>query len=466
MKNIIFLASLFIFTSCSISSPNIEQLNYALKKAGNNRSQLEKVLEHYKGDSLKTEAARFLIKNMIYHFGYYGQEKIDDITSVSADYLINNIDLAFQVWPKPWNQTFSFDDFCRYILPYRAIYEQPYTLRKEFMETYVPILDSLKIQDTFEAVMILQKMLRKRVTGTNKIPLNYPTVEEVCQTGHGRCDGIVLFGVSLMRAAGIPAVTEHTVWTHRNSEHYWCAFLNQDGKYYPFAPEYEGPDSLKYNLMKPFITPTKIYRLEFSPLHPKRIESTDNYRTFLKNPLLTDATDQYLTPVTDIQILSDFPYDSPKGVIYLCAYNNNHWRPIDISERNGAECVFTNIVGDNIFIIAEYSEQAENLHFLTYPFYVDREGYISKIKPNPLKKESLRIPLNNIYYTEVPQTMYVWEQEKESFMRMDFPINTSSTEIIIKEIPQGSLLKAIMSRPYYPAEDRIFIIKNDTLKRY
>ena len=34
-----------------------------------------------------------------------------------------------------------------------------------------------------------------------------------------------------MRAAGIPTVAEHTIWTRRNGEHYWCAFLNEDAIY-------------------------------------------------------------------------------------------------------------------------------------------------------------------------------------------------------------------------------------------
>lgn len=85
-----------------------------------------------------------------------------------------------------------------------------------------------------------------------------------------------------MRAAGIPTVAEHTIWTRRNGEHYWCAFLNEDGRFLPFAPEYEGPDSLIYNLTKPFLTPAKVYRYGFAPLHPVTTESTDEYRTFLK----------------------------------------------------------------------------------------------------------------------------------------------------------------------------------------
>ena len=48
-----------------------------LALSGNNRPELEKVLEHYKendADSLKLKAARFLIMNMPGHRSYTGKD--------------------------------------------------------------------------------------------------------------------------------------------------------------------------------------------------------------------------------------------------------------------------------------------------------------------------------------------------------------------------------------------------------
>lgn len=49
------------------------QLSFALERAGENRRELEQVLEHYKNDSLKYRAACFLIKNMPGHYSYCGK---------------------------------------------------------------------------------------------------------------------------------------------------------------------------------------------------------------------------------------------------------------------------------------------------------------------------------------------------------------------------------------------------------
>ena len=221
-KLILYVCAWICLHSCGFSKSQEESmLEYALSQAGDNRKELEYVIKYYEGDSLKREAARFLIRNMVYHFGYEKRERVSDITTLSSDYLIRNIELAFQAWPKPWNKSVSFENFCRYILPYRGLYEQPSGLREELMRTYLPLLDSLHIDNTYDAAVRLQKILRTRVTYQTEIPIHYPTAEEIHRTGVGRCDGVVLYGIQLMSAAGIPTVAEHTNWTRRNGEHYW-----------------------------------------------------------------------------------------------------------------------------------------------------------------------------------------------------------------------------------------------------
>ena len=58
---------LLLHTACSSDSD--QRLDYALKFAGENRVELEKVLSHYAEEPEKLAAARFLIENMPYHYG-------------------------------------------------------------------------------------------------------------------------------------------------------------------------------------------------------------------------------------------------------------------------------------------------------------------------------------------------------------------------------------------------------------
>jgi len=163
--------------SCQNSS-NLEQ---SLKLAGNNRIELEKVLEHYgkdPADSLKLEAAKFLISNMDSYFfitspeldAYYRKldsifslnkswenlteeqeillakiqqgglppyQLIPDIQYVSAEFLIDNIDRAFEAWKSPFAGDLNFGDFCEYILPYKAnVSDRPDFWRSAYRDAF------------------------------------------------------------------------------------------------------------------------------------------------------------------------------------------------------------------------------------------------------------------------------------------------------------------------------------------
>ena len=121
-----------------------------------NKEELQKVLDHYKDDSLKYQAVCFLIRNMPFHAGYEGNalkhyyqyfdiyaqgklgphevidslkensfsvsqlKRIEDIANIDSSLLVQNVDWAFKVWrEQPWGKNVSFDNFCEFVLPYR-----------------------------------------------------------------------------------------------------------------------------------------------------------------------------------------------------------------------------------------------------------------------------------------------------------------------------------------------------------
>ena len=167
------LCALCVLISCTPS-----KLEQALQLAGDNRTELERVLDHYsrnKTDSLKYRAARFLIENMPQHYTFVGEEmklyyeaiaplikvanahtldsiksclkpagstflsnkptKAADITHIKADYLINHIDQIFKTRDYPWNKNISFQEFCEYVLPYRIDHEPI----EDWLKVYMPI---------------------------------------------------------------------------------------------------------------------------------------------------------------------------------------------------------------------------------------------------------------------------------------------------------------------------------------
>ena len=136
-KGINILLAVFLIACNTQHDKKMEQ---ALENAQENRQELEKVFSHYEKDSTKLAAARFLIENMSYHFTqeqYYTSSEKEryrpdvvnfdgfqsvkshcdsltrrgykikthnkyDISTLDSHFLIDNIELAFTVWQKPW----------------------------------------------------------------------------------------------------------------------------------------------------------------------------------------------------------------------------------------------------------------------------------------------------------------------------------------------------------------------------
>ncbi len=138
-------------------------LRHSLDMAGENSSEMEKVLAHFKDDPdpLKYKAAKFLIENMPYHYSFEGKgmeqydsaylamadepiqfrdsvfqqlmENVDskamtaipDICSLKSDYLIKMIDDVCDVWgASTWHKDYDESIFFDYVLPYRILTEQ------------------------------------------------------------------------------------------------------------------------------------------------------------------------------------------------------------------------------------------------------------------------------------------------------------------------------------------------------
>ena len=140
IKNSLVITLLFPFLLAAQNN-NLEK---ALQLAGGNRAELEKVMEHYGKKTtynLKLKAAKFLIENMDVH-SFYASSRLDvypDLQYVTADFLIDNIDRAFEVWQQPYAKELNFDDFCEYLLPYKSgEKERPDFWRATYRDAFYP----------------------------------------------------------------------------------------------------------------------------------------------------------------------------------------------------------------------------------------------------------------------------------------------------------------------------------------
>ncbi|TCO04426.1 hypothetical protein [Natronoflexus pectinivorans] len=176
---IVFFLFLLSIAACS---PWSSETNKALKMAGENRAELEKVLIYYSEvnpDPQKLKAAEFLISNMKYHYSFFGSgvdglnksyeyvygvsrdnrnsvylsDSISrlrnarsdvefDLKRISSQYLISQIEVAFDTYQRhEWSRQYPFELFCEYILPYKIGFSDTVCWRSYAYNKYGDFLD-------------------------------------------------------------------------------------------------------------------------------------------------------------------------------------------------------------------------------------------------------------------------------------------------------------------------------------
>ena len=412
MKKILFLLLISSLAACHTIDRRLE---YALEFAGENRIELENVLEHYKDEPEKLEAARFLIRNMPRWYAYEGWQldsiekdlsapeitrkmidkwkgtdffslpKVYDAHVITADYLIENIELAFEVKKYPWNRSLPFEDFCELILPYRIGDEPLSHWRILYHDHYAAILDSAyRGSDVVEACKIVGNEL-KRVGYRYRADFRLPHMDAVFLFHHriGWCREACDLTTYSMRACGIPSGIDF-FWYAPDYQHYhvWTTLRDTTGKYIQFGlAEFEATreEPPRWDGRKK----GKVYRYCFGWQEEKYAGITEDKKvpSFLRNRFIKDVTSDYFGE-NEVQVpigIDDVDY------IYLGVFSPEGWIPVDMTKRKGDKAVFRNIE-PNIIYQPLYSDGREQ-YPAGYPF-IYTKGKVYVLKPDTSKMES------------------------------------------------------------------------------
>lgn len=419
MKYIIF-TFVVLFLSCSTKEE--ARLQQALEMAGKNRRELEKVLDHFKDDSLKLRAARFLIVNMPY-YGYYtgkslerqmeqyelfsrtGQhpasirdslarlygpfsygllKKEKDLLTVDAAYLVENIEAAFRVWrEQPWGKNVSFDDFCEYILPYR-IGDEPLTRwREELYDRYNPLLDSVRLlpgsdDPLLAARALLDTFCREgNIKYTEQLASTPHTGPHVCvKWKSGTCREHTDAVVYVMRALGIPCGVDFMpLRGDNNSPHSWNFILDKEGR----SHMVEIPSANPVVTSDTHLSAGKIYRQTFRIDRQKLQEeyglSGLDIPPLFRASMPVDVTRLYAGPhCFDIVIPAGKLYRkvNKEEPVWLCLSCRRKWVPVGYGTAGKNGVAFEDLKGGVVFRLACSTESG--LEMLSDPFLVDASG--------------------------------------------------------------------------------------------
>lgn len=407
MKSL-FIIGLNIFISIFLmacNSSDSKRLEQALLFAGENRAELEKVLTHYENNPEKLEAARFLIRNMPRWYGYEGWQldsiklvliqkdkgetvskeviekwqrvsfyslpKVYDAKVITANYLIENIDLAFDVWKRyPWNRSLGFDDFCELILPYRIGDEPLSSWRKLYHDYYTAILDSAyQGDDVIEASKAVDEEL-KRVYYRWDTDFNIPHQSADFLFYHrvGFCREACDVTLYAMRACGIPVASEYFVYSPEYQQpHFWTTLRDTTGKFIQFGfNEFEasrinpGSDGRKKG---------KVYRYCFGTQEEpfSGITTNEKVPVLFRDRFIKDVSANYYGE-NEVSIPVQSGYEE---YVYLGVFSPNGWIPVDIAYNNKGNVTFRNLEPDVIY--QPLVSDGHNHRAAGYPFIYTRE---------------------------------------------------------------------------------------------
>ena len=438
MKNYLLLFFAALVTSCS--SPIEKQIETSFLLAGDNRPELEKVLAHYRNDpadSLKYRAAQFLIVGMqtkysqrgpaldefhrfldsVYQFqmdkdlGYFSNsyvpelyenfrktakhqsaplELCPDLRYITAEYLIGNIELAFEAWRKPWAGHVSFEDFCEFILPYRIGNEILENWRPLYIERFGKMLDDSMPGTAKEAGrLIINHFMRENPIHVPSYTIRQADIRPgtLLNLKFGMCEDYIHMCIFTMRALGIPAVLEYIPSFERDGEiHSLGAILDSDGRILDFAIDDQMPGQ---HLLKSGNHP-KIYRKTYviQDTSLAMICGGEEIPKLFMNPCMIDVTGNYPQALD----LANAEFDIPKGpdankFVYLCVFNDKGWRPVAWSGIKGQKARFENFSREFIYQLAFY--ESSQFKPSGFPFEVDSTGKIQYIIPDTTRRHTM-----------------------------------------------------------------------------
>ena len=214
-----------------------------LELAGSNRGEIEKALnvtspqhrvtspQHRVTSPQHRKAVTFLVRNM----------RKDDLRSLSAEFILENVQLAFQAKKEfEWQDKISDEMFLNEILPFAVITEQRESWRKDLMEICRPIVKDCKT--TRQAAMAINQHLFKiiKVKYSRKRKKAVQSPSESIEQGKASCTGLAILLVDACRSVNVPArLVGIPSWTTKRGNHTWVEVWADGDWHFTGAAEFD-----------------------------------------------------------------------------------------------------------------------------------------------------------------------------------------------------------------------------------
>ena len=483
------------------SKPYPIKIETVLKKAGKNRLELEKAIIHYKKtkDPLKLKAVYFLIANMDIHysvdyyladsagkkieyneFAYSDYDKavqaleeiknkthsilaqqviLPDIENIKADYLIENVDRAFQAWHGSVAKNIPFKDFCEYILPYRVSVEPLQNWRSVYSEKYKWVDDSVKVLGINKVLSYVAADYKNWFTDTYGKEQRYEPLPrlgplQLLFRKRGPCEDIVDLHAFILRSQGLPSSTNFiSDWATSTGRH----FLNSafDEQMHVIPLDVTSPMAVNNRL---YHEPAKVLRTTYSkqPGALATFEDPQNIPDgFMRTQNYIDITSElWETANLKCQL---FPSPNKPKVAYACVYNGGSWTPTWWGKVKSDSVSFTAMGKGAVYLPTYYVNNS--LAPAGYPV-IEGFNHEMTLRPDTTNKRAITINEQDKYLFFRPgknYQLYYWDN---GWKLIGEKIATPDAHVMLFEnAPKNALFLLIPE--YSQGKERPFIITDE-----
>jgi hypothetical protein len=494
---LLFINPLWCLASLPKSYPS--KIEIVLKKAGKNKSELEKAIRYFQktNDLQKLRAIYFLIENMDIHssadyqwedehgkkvefnelnYKDFNSAKValeqlkkavnihtraivkSDVQFIKSDFLIDNVESAFKAWRCSSFKNIDFKYFCEYILPYRISEEPLQTWRLQYGKKFSWLNNTIKQKGYSDALYSLTDNYKNSFVSTFLVeervePLPRLGALQLLFRKRGACEDVADLEVFTLRSQGLPASVDFIpYWATSFGGHFLNSTFDLNMKPISF-------DVYRTGLNEPLPRePAKVLRLTYSnqpSVLANKVADTAIPKGFLKLKNYIDVTASYWK--TDNIVSSLFTSPIAHSIAYLSTFNYSKWRPVWWGNIKNGQVIFRNMPKGAVFLPSFYTDN--KMVPAGYPIAV---GYhhtltlkpdLKHLKPIVLKQRAnyLQLKVGKTY------ALYYWDNNWKNIGRQAAKINTES--LAFTNVPDNALLILIENGSSH--KERPFIITQE-----
>jgi hypothetical protein len=379
-----------------------------------------------------------------------------DLQTLTAKFLIDNIERAFATNRYQINNQAAFSNFCEYVLPYRIANEPVQNWRELYSKRFL-LSKKLNLSSSKQFFPFLKAEYDKNFVNSFSIedriePLPYLGAQQILLRKKGLCEDIAALEVFILRSNGFPATTDVVVnWATSSGAHTLNATFDQRFRAVPF-------DILNQNFTaaeKLYREPGKVIRITYSAQRNTLVEKADTTfipRGFMRTSNYIDVTREYWR-VNDITCnLNPRAISSKKA--FICVFNYSKWRPVWWSDIKNNSATFTDMAKGSVFLPAYYEKG--KIIPAAYPV-VNGQHRQHVLKPDLLKTHTVKLLNQNGYLVYRPgrsYRLYYWDNEWKLLAKQT--ATNLQKSMSFEKVPTNALL--LLRPDYSEKKERPFAI--------